>query len=355
MASGATQKPIELILTKQLATYLGWLMHGVWGGLAAGLLFILPGALVMLALSILYVTLGHVPIVASLFFGLKCAVLVLVVEALIRIGRRALKGRAAYAMAIAAFLALFVLHLPFPLVVIGAGAFNRNVTGRDEDTGSLFYVNGSHARAVDDRWSYKLSAGYFTQDPLPRPFGVIPNQFQTPYPDLGNTGTSQPKFDARVDYDFAGGDRGRLTFAGGVAGTEGIIHSGVGPFDIDSDSRMTYFTGRYERGARRIAFFSNLLDGNAINLLARGSLIVLTPPLIVGPEHIDEAIQKKASLVEIIPGKGSGALKKKVLRFLDQREIKQLYHRVEKDGDNWGRLFVHFRHDAPTGRRGRGR
>jgi len=153
-------------------------------------------------------------------------------------------------------------------VVIGAGAFNRNVTGRDEDIGSLFYVNGSHARAVDDRWSYKLSAGYFTQDPLPRPFGVIPNAFQTPYPPFANTGTSQPKFDARVDYDFRGGDRGRLTFAGGVAGTEGLIHSGVGPFDIDSDSRMTYFTGRYERGARRIAFFSNLLDGNAVNLLA---------------------------------------------------------------------------------------
>ncbi|HET9192227.1 MAG TPA: TonB-dependent receptor [Vicinamibacterales bacterium] len=164
-------------------------------------------------------------------------------------------------------------------VVIGAGAFNRNVTGRDEDTGSLFYVNGSHARAVDDRWSYKLSAGYFTQDPLPRPFGVIPNQFQTPYPDVGNTGTTQPKFDARVDYDFAGGNRGRLTFAGGVAGTEGIIHSGVGPFDIDSDSRMTYFTGRYERGARRIAFFSNMLDGNAINLLARGPTGAFLPLL----------------------------------------------------------------------------
>jgi DNA-nicking Smr family endonuclease len=70
---------------------------------------------------------------------------------------------------------------------------------------------------------------------------------------------------------------------------------------------------------------------------------------------IDEAIQKKASLVEIIPGKGSGALKKKVLRFLDQKDVKQLYHRVEKDGDNWGRLFIHFRHDPSTGRRGRGR
>jgi DNA-nicking Smr family endonuclease len=58
---------------------------------------------------------------------------------------------------------------------------------------------------------------------------------------------------------------------------------------------------------------------------------------------IDEAVQKKATLVEIIPGKGSGQLKKRVLRFLDQKEIKSLYHRVEKDSDNWGRLFVHFR------------
>ena len=155
-------------------------------------------------------------------------------------------------------------------VIIGAGLFNRNVTGRDEDSGSLFYVNGSHARAVDDRWSYKLSAGYFTQDPLPRPTGTIPNAFNTPYPPYGNTGTSQPKFDARVDYDLSG-DRGRMIFAGGVAGTEGIIHSGVGPFDIDSDSRLTYFTGRYEKGGRRIAFFTNMLDGNAVNLLAIGA------------------------------------------------------------------------------------
>ena len=59
---------------------------------------------------------------------------------------------------------------------------------------------------------------------------------------------------------------------------------------------------------------------------------------------INEAIRIKAELVEIIPGKGSGQLKKRVLRFLDQKEIKALYHRVEKDSQNWGRLFVHFRH-----------
>jgi len=70
---------------------------------------------------------------------------------------------------------------------------------------------------------------------------------------------------------------------------------------------------------------------------------------------IDEAIQKRATLVEIIPGKGSGALKKKVIRFLDQKDIKQLYHRVEKDGDNWGRLFVHFKFESAQGKGWRGR
>ncbi|MGZ4600942.1 MAG: Smr/MutS family protein [Oryzihumus sp.] len=66
---------------------------------------------------------------------------------------------------------------------------------------------------------------------------------------------------------------------------------------------------------------------------------------------IDEAVQKKAPLVEIIPGKGSGALKKRVLRFLDRKEVKALYHRVEKDSDNFGRIFVHFRWNTSRGRR----
>ncbi|MDO9498839.1 chromate efflux transporter [Falsiroseomonas sp.] len=107
---------------QQLATYLGWLMHGVRGGIIAGLLFILPGAAVMLALSVLYVTLGTVPLVAALFFGLKCAVLVVVVEALLRLARRALKGRLPWALAVAAFIALFALNLPFPVVVLTAMA-----------------------------------------------------------------------------------------------------------------------------------------------------------------------------------------------------------------------------------------
>jgi chromate transporter len=106
---------------QQLATYLGWLLHGVKGGLAAGLMFILPGAAVMLLLSILYVTLGRLAIVAALFFGLKAAVLVLVIEALLRVGRRALKGVFAHGLAAAAFIALFAFAVPFPLVVLAAG------------------------------------------------------------------------------------------------------------------------------------------------------------------------------------------------------------------------------------------
>jgi iron complex outermembrane receptor protein len=163
-------------------------------------------------------------------------------------------------------------------LTIGAGGFDRDVTGRDMSAGSLFYVNGVHAEAVNDRLAFKLSAGYLTQDPLPRPTGTIPNVFQTPYPSFTNVGTGQPKFDARVDYDLAN-DQGTVTFEGGVAGTRGLIHTGIGPFDIDSGSKLGFFTTRYQKAARRIAFFTNLLDGTASNLLAftpSGSPLPLT-------------------------------------------------------------------------------
>ena len=113
----------------QLATYLGWLLHGVRGGVLAGLLFVLPGAAVMLALTLLYVTLGAVPLVAALFFGLRCAVLVLVAEALWRVSRRALRGPAAILTALAAFVALFALAAPFPLAVLVAGLFGAALPG----------------------------------------------------------------------------------------------------------------------------------------------------------------------------------------------------------------------------------
>ncbi|TPL89219.1 chromate efflux transporter [Mesorhizobium sp. B2-3-14] len=107
---------------QQLAIYIGWLLHRTIGGLVAGVLFVVPGALVMLTLSILYALYGDVPLVAALFFGVKAAVLAVVVEAVIRIGRRALKNRLMVAIALCAFLGIYVLAIPFPLIVLIAGS-----------------------------------------------------------------------------------------------------------------------------------------------------------------------------------------------------------------------------------------
>jgi chromate transporter len=105
---------------QKLATYAGWLLHGVRGGLAAGILFVLPGALVMLAVSLLYVLGRGIPVVDGALFGIKAAVLVIVVEALIRIGRRSLRSRLLVGVAAAAFVGIFFLDLPFPLIVAAA-------------------------------------------------------------------------------------------------------------------------------------------------------------------------------------------------------------------------------------------
>jgi len=106
---------------QQLATYIGWLMHGWRGGVVAGTLFVLPGFLVMLGLSTAYALWGRTDWLGSLFFGLKAAVLAIVIEAVIRIGKRSLKTNAMRAIALAAFLALFLLNAPFPLVILLAG------------------------------------------------------------------------------------------------------------------------------------------------------------------------------------------------------------------------------------------
>jgi chromate transporter len=105
---------------QQLATYIGWLLHKTRGGLVAGLLFILPGVIAIMALSFVYVLYGHVGIVAGLFFGLKAAILVVVLEAVLRIGKRALKNNIQIALAVAAFIALFFFNVPFPIVVLAA-------------------------------------------------------------------------------------------------------------------------------------------------------------------------------------------------------------------------------------------
>jgi len=105
---------------QQLGTYIGWLMHGIRGGLAAGILFVLPGAFVMLGLSLIYVLGSGVSWIDGALFGIKAAVLVIVVEALIRIGKRALKTPTLIALAALAFVAIFFLALPFPLILFTA-------------------------------------------------------------------------------------------------------------------------------------------------------------------------------------------------------------------------------------------
>jgi len=153
----------------------------------------------------------------------------------------------------------------------GFGGFDRP----SDSAGSLWTVSGTWADAPNDRWSYKLSGGGFSQDAFARPSGQIPCKRSdvctvptAVYPPFTNQGTTQPKFDARADYDFPDGRK--LSFSGGVAGTDGIMHSGIGPFDINSGSVMSYAKVNFTKGALRAGFFTNLLNGDADQLLTRG-------------------------------------------------------------------------------------
>ncbi len=114
----------------QLATWIGWRLHGVKGGLIAGGLFVLPGALVVLILSMVYAAYGTLPVVAALFTGVQAAVVAVVIEALIRVSKRALKSRSAYVIAALAFFGLYFLNAPFPLIILAAG-FYGFLTSRD--------------------------------------------------------------------------------------------------------------------------------------------------------------------------------------------------------------------------------
>jgi chromate transporter len=112
----------------QLATWIGWRLHGTLGGLIAGLLFVLPGACVVLALSMIYAAFGQVPLIAALFTGIQAAVVAVVIEALLRVSKRALKRRAHWVTAALAFVALFVFGLPFPLIILAAGLYGFATT-----------------------------------------------------------------------------------------------------------------------------------------------------------------------------------------------------------------------------------
>ena len=181
-------------------------------------------------------------------------------------------------------------------LVLGAGLFNRDGGSREAD-GDGYQFNGSfsYSKAINDTWSYRLNAGYLNSDPFSRPIGNVPlschplgaNPCRTAsgaaiaggYPLGGaaypadatrpgafeNDGTSQPKFGLRFDQEFTSG--GRMTYEGGYYGTEGIAHTGIGPFGLESGSYMAYGRVSYNKGALRISGFGNFLDAEAPNLL----------------------------------------------------------------------------------------
>lgn len=133
---------------QQLAAWIGWRMHGVWGGLVSGLLFVLPGAAVMLGLSALYVLAMEVSWLQGMFFGIKAAVLAIVAQALLRIAGKALSSPAKKALAVVAFVALFVFHVPFPLLILAAGVVGAIVlNNRPSPHGGLL-----HAGTVAGGW-----------------------------------------------------------------------------------------------------------------------------------------------------------------------------------------------------------
>lgn len=106
---------------QQLSTYIGWLMHRTVGGIMAGVLFVIPGVVAIMALSVVYVLYGQVGIVSAVFFGLKAAILAVVLQAVVRVGSRSLKGPVMVALAAAAFVGIFFFDVPFPVIVFGAG------------------------------------------------------------------------------------------------------------------------------------------------------------------------------------------------------------------------------------------
>ncbi|HJT14824.1 MAG TPA: chromate efflux transporter [Dongiaceae bacterium] len=142
---------------QQLATYIGWLLHGVRGGLVAGTLFVLPGFCVILALSAAYAAFGQLPWLMGIFFGLKCAVIALVAEALWRVAKRALKQPMHVVVAVLAFVALFVFRIPFPIVILVAAIIGFGMARRSD---------GVAAKGTDEKVLQQTSN-------VPRPFRTM--------------------------------------------------------------------------------------------------------------------------------------------------------------------------------------
>ena len=173
---------------------------------------------------------------------------------------------------------------PGTSVSITAGGFSRDAGSTvGKGMGSIFGANATIAQAPNSIWSYRISAGYFNSDPMPRPTGQIPRitDPRDPSATVGggfypadtagapgsafhNVGTSQPKFDARVDQEIG---EGRITYGGGIAGSSGIIHTGVGPFDIQKGSYMGYAKVNYRKRGIKVNAFTNITSAEAPNLL----------------------------------------------------------------------------------------
>src|SRR5262249_22124102 len=137
---------------QQLATYVGWLMHRTLGGIIAGGLFIIPGIVAIMALSYVYAGYGNVPVIVALFFGLKAAVLAIVLEAVFRIGKRALKNNVMIALAAAAFVGIFFFNVPFPIIILAAAliGFAGAWSGAAAFQVKTEHGGGKHETAVID-------------------------------------------------------------------------------------------------------------------------------------------------------------------------------------------------------------
>jgi outer membrane receptor protein involved in Fe transport len=160
------------------------------------------------------------------------------------------------------------------------GQFDRSVKGQRFDGGGLFAVHATHAEAPNPQFAYKISASFLVQEPFSRPSGTIPGT-DAPFPAFENQGTTQPKIDARADYDLPDGRR-KLTLSGGIAGTEGIMHTGLGPLAVHRGSTLKYGKLGYRRNMLQLQAFVNALDGEASGLLLLG---IDARPLTFGFEN----------------------------------------------------------------------
>ena len=142
---------------------------------------------------------------------------------------------------------------------LGIGTFDRSGGAAESNRGSLYYISATHAQALNDRWSFKITGGAYTQDAFARPQGTLPNPFHTPYPSFPNEGTTRPKVDARVDYDLPDGKQ-HFTFAGGQVRGNGMVLGAAG--GLRSDSTSSYGKADYRRGALRITAYANIYAGN---------------------------------------------------------------------------------------------